>query len=88
MRIRYNTHKVSGAVPATKYVSSECHSHIQEQKFRGYIFQMSFSNALGFLQRGLKHLLLNFYYILVFRCYREWNFFFLLRMFSRWLLLV
>lgn len=88
MRIMYNTQKVSGAVPATKYVSCEYHSHIQEQKFRGCIFQMSFSNALGFLQKGLKHLLLNFYYILVSYCYREWNFFFLLRMFSRWLLLV
>ena len=87
MRMMYNTHKVSGTVPATKHVSTECHAHIQERKFR-YILQISFSNAHGFLQKGLKHLLLNFYYILMFCCYWEWNFFFLLRMFSYWLLLV
>lgn len=84
----YITHIESSIVPAMQYMSSEYHSHTQEQKFRGYILQISFSNVHGFLQIGLEHLLLSFYYILVFCCYQERNFFFILRMFSSWLLLV
>lgn len=88
LRELYITHIESSIVPAMQYVSNQYHSHTQEQKFRGYILQISFSNVHGFLQKGLEHLLLNFYYILVFCCYQEQNFFFLLRMFSSWLLLV